>query len=339
MQFTPATSKVAGTAGHNGRADFVEHNLLVYLRDTQNADGGWGFARGAASRVEPTAWALLALSEFHVDRNPDEARTHGFRYIETTQLPDGSWPAAPGQTEGSWVTALACWALLVRNEPAGQSVERGVEWLLKEKPADARFLWRTVRQLTAARHVTAQNPNYFGWSWTPNTATWVEPTAYSLIVLGQALDEEVFRSRTSGSLTRLAKRMESAEKMLCDRICPRGGWNNGNPMVYGVAGEPQVGPTVWALLALRKNAGRPELQQSLDWLTGNRRRVRSIESMALTQIALDAFGRSDLESQNALVELWLNEELPRLIPAAAWAALAMSEKREWLTVARHEAVD
>ena len=29
--------------------------------------------------------------------------------------------------------------------------------------------------------------------------------------------------------------------MLYDRMCPGGGWNCGNPKVYGVAGEPLVG--------------------------------------------------------------------------------------------------
>jgi hypothetical protein len=339
MRSTSTTSKVAGASGDAGRADFVEQNLLTYLRETQNSDGGWGFVQGAASRMEPTAWALIALSEIRSSRKPDETLSRGFQYVETRQLPDGSWPAASGQYKGSWVTALACWALLVRDECAALGVARGVEWLLKNKPGEAAFLLRTVRRLTAARQVTSQNPDYFGWSWTPGTASWVEPTAFALLVLTRAMDGGLFRGQARGSVAGFLLRTESAEKMLGDRMCPGGGWNAGNPMVYGVAGEPQVGPTVWALLALRKKTDRPEVQKSLDWLAANRDQVRSLESMALTQIALEAFGRSYSELRSALVELWTNEDHPRTVQGAAWSALAMSKERGWLMAARHEAAD
>jgi hypothetical protein len=339
MRITSSTSKVARVSGDAGRTDFVEHNLLPYLREAQNGDGGWGFAHGAASRMEPSAWALLALSENRSSHKADETLARGFHFIESGQLPDGSWPAASGQREGSWVTALACWALVVRGGGAAQGVLRGVEWLLKNKPGEAGVLWRTVRRLSAARHVTAQNPNYFGWSWTPGTASWVEPTAYALLVLNRAIDGGLLRGHASGSLAGFPQRIESAEKMLSDRVCPCGGWNSGNPMVYGVAGQPQAGPTVWALLALRKKTELPEVQKSLDWLSANRDQVRTLESMALTQIALEEFGRGCAESQSALVELWTNEEIPRTIQGAAWSALAMSEKRGWLMVARDEAAN
>jgi hypothetical protein len=339
MRISSTTSKAAGASGEPGRPDFVEQNLLTYLRETQNSDGGWGFSHGAASRMEPTAWVLLALSEIRSSHKPDETLARGFQYVETGQLPDGSWPAASGQTQGSWATALACWALLVRGESAVQSVARGVEWLLKNKPGEAGIVWRTVRRLTAARQVTAQNPDYFGWSWTPGTASWVEPTAYGLLALNRAMDSGLFRGQARGSFTGCLVRTESAEKMLCDRMCPCGGWNTGNPMVYGVAGQPQVGPTVWALLALRKKAERPEVQKSLDWLSANRNEIRSLESMALTQIALAAFGRSHAESRSALIELWTNEEIPRTIQGAAWSALAMTEARDWLIAECREAAD
>ncbi len=333
------SSRTSEGVGDAASLEFVEHHLVPYLRKAQNSDGGWGFAIGSASRVEPTAWALLALSEVRPTTQPGEALPKGFQYLATGQLQDGSWPSASGQMQGSWVTALACWALLARREAAVRGVARGMEWLLRNKPGEAGLVWRTVRRLTAARQVTVQNPDYFGWSWTQGTASWVEPTAYALLALNRASGSKLFRGQADGLLTVYLARMESAEKMLFDRMCPGGGWNAGNPMVYGVAGQPQVGPTVWALLALRKNAERAEVRKSVDWLFANRGLVRSIESLALTKIALDAFSRSFAESQRALGELWTNEEIPRTVQGAAWSALAMIEGRGWLTVECEEVAD
>ncbi len=42
---------------------FVEEVCLPFLRNAQNRDGGWGFHPQSESRVEPTCWALQALSE------------------------------------------------------------------------------------------------------------------------------------------------------------------------------------------------------------------------------------------------------------------------------------
>jgi prenyltransferase/squalene oxidase-like repeat protein len=339
MQPPRATSRFAGESGGAGRAIVVEQNLLTYLRDAQNRDGGWGFLRGAESRVEPTSWAVLALSEFR--RNPlsSDALARGLRFLEDAQLSNGSWPAVAGQNEGAWVTSLACWAFLVQRDAAGAGVGRGIEWLLKEKPGDAGFLWRMARRLTGSMTVAAQNPDYFGWSWTPGTSSWVEPTAIALIVLDRAMNGNPVRRRAQSSPAGFRERIESAEKMLFDRMCPGGGWNSGNPLVYGAAGEPQVGPTVWALLALRKRATRPEVRKSLEWLGTNQNRIRTLESMALTKIALDAFGSSDAELRTALVASCSSEGTSWPVMGAAWAALVMGDSHDWLIPARTDGAD
>src|ERR1700691_3520044 len=90
-----------------------------------------------------------------------------------------------------------------------------------------------------------------------------------------------------------SNRMQVAEAMLYNRMCPGGGWNCGNPMVYGVPGVPQISSTVWALLALRKHAERSENQQSVDWLEANWGRSQTPASLALAHIALGLYGRLD----------------------------------------------
>ena len=299
---------------------FVERVCLPFLLSSQNTDGGWGFHSGSRSRVEASAWALLALRECAIPRTLAEPTARGFRFLEATQLPDGAWPASPESREGCWVTALACWALLGLEEFSG-SVRRGMSWLCADQPGEARLLWRLLRRLHGIRRVSSQKDSYYGWSWTLGTASWVEPTSSAMIVLGSA---------PAGLLPAASRRMRLAEAMLYDRMCPGGGWNCGNPMVYGVAGEPQVVPTVWALLALR-DSGTPEFKESLDWLEGNRGKVQSLASLALTKIGLDALGRSDPNLEKSLAQSFRDKDtLVVNLPAIAWTALAMSGKQKWL---------
>jgi hypothetical protein len=179
--------------------------------------------------------------------------------------------------------------------------------------------------LTSKKQVNAQNQAYWGWSWTAGTASWVEPTAQALIVLRMAPAESSSRD--------VRQRRELAEKMLYDRMCPGGGWNCGNPRVYGVPGEPLVGPTVWALLALRAHPERQENQISLDWLAQNWMKIESPGSLALAQIGLEAYGKPIREIRVALAELYARGEFAWTVPVAAWTALAMNEKLSWLNPA------
>ncbi len=302
----------------------VEKEFLPFLLRAQNADGGWGYRPGLRSRVEPTSWALLALQEFSGTSPLDGALARGLRFLLGAQLPDGSWPAAAGQEEGCWVTSLACWALLAQKESL-ESLARGLRWLSEEWPGDARLWWRLVRRLSKDRGISAQDDSYSGWSWTPGTASWVEPTSHALIVLHSSPAALI----PSG----VSRRQELAEAMLYDRICPGGGWNCGNPMVYGVPGEPLVSTTVWALLALRGNSHRTENQRSLDWLERMSGRIRSPGSLALAQIGLDSHGRRIPVFGNLLRDLYERKGIPWSVPEVAWAALALSARRNWLNLA------
>jgi hypothetical protein len=322
MHSTPAAPDQSAAGTDIDIASFVNTTCLPYLRAAQNDDGGWGFTQGLESRVEPTAWCVLALHEFSEDPGVHEAAVRGLGYLEGTQLPDGSWPATPGQEQGSWTTAPACWALLAHREYAQERLDRGLDWLLRSAPGDAGRWWRFVRRLTARRGVSSQSDQLYGWSWTQGTASWVEPTAYALIVLRRAPEKLLSNDAR--------KRVSIARKMLLDRMCPGGGWNCGNPMVYGVAGEPQVVATVWALLALR-DSGVPEFKESLDWLEANRGKVQSLASLALTKIGLDALGRSDPNLEKPLAQSFRDKDtLVVNLPAIAWAALATSSKQKWL---------
>jgi hypothetical protein len=324
MSFSRPTHPTRGTNVADA-ISLTERVCFPYLLETQNRDGGWGFSQGLESRVEPTSWGLLALSEISAGTAGSQAMSRGYSFLERVQLTNGSWPSVSGQA-GSWVTSLACWALLARDS-VSPKLAMGIRWLRRDVPRDGRFWWRLSRRLVAAtsrRRVNVQSESYWGWSWTQGTASWVEPTAQALIVLRSARLEPPPRD--------MERRQKLAEMMLYDRMCPGGGWNCGNPMIYGVPGEPLVGPTVWALLALLPHAERQENQISLDWLAQNWMKVQSPCSLALTHIGLEAYGRNIPEIGTALHNIYAHDELAWSTQVVAWTVLAMSARMNWLNL-------
>lgn len=297
---------------------FLARFCIPLLLEAQRADGGWGYRRGAESAVEPTAWALLALRPQGVNEATLDA---GVRWLRGTQLPDGSWPTFAGQRRGCWVTAPACLALSGGGDSSA-CVVRGLRWLCDSWPAEGGLWWRLRRRLLGSATVVQQDTSLRGWSWTPGTASWVEPTSLALIALRHIPE----RLHPQGA----AIRRRLGERMLYDRMCPGGGWNSGNPMVYGVEGEPRVAPTVWALMATEDRRDRAENCRSLDWLERAYPHIRGPASLALGHLALETYGRPVTPLELGLSSLWSNNRFFDSVLAAAWAAIALNPGRDWL---------
>jgi hypothetical protein len=253
---------------------------------------------------------------------PVEELGRGFQFLRAAQLADGSWSASPEVTSGCWVTSLACCVLLA-DAHADEAIAAGLKWLCDDWPRDSAPWRRFLARLSSEGKISAQNDSYRGWGWTPRTSSWVEPTSYALILLARVPRE----AWPSGA----ERRRELARRMLYDRMCPGGGWNCGNPMVYGVAGEPLIVPTVWALLALRDEPTRPEFVMSLDWLEKNVKDVRGAGSRALARIGLEICGRKWPTTGATFADFYSRNEFLQSVAVAAWACLALSDQREWLT--------
>ncbi len=297
----------------------AENVCLPFLLRSQNGDGGWGHRPGSQSRVEPTSWVVSALLKSATSIATEAAR-RGADWLRQAQLPDGSWPAQAGMSEGCWVAAAACLALQ-REGSSSEAVACGTARLCKSWPREGSLWWR-LRSLFSTNSVVRQDPFLRGWSWTPGTSSWVEPTALTLILL-RNLPNALHPVSAN-------RRIRMAEAMLFDRVCPRGGWNSGNPMVYGVPGVPQIGPTAWGLLAMQHHADRPEIQRSLNWLESQYRQSRGAASFVLGHICLSAYGRPASDLEPGLDYFWSANRFLQNVSVAAMATLSLLPGTDFL---------
>ena len=264
-------------------AQQLESACLQTLCLCQLPDGGWPFTAGAnQTAVEPTALACLALPP-----NFATTRSAAIRCLLHLQNPNGSWPAFPdGDERGSGYTGLALYALN-RSGEQGLATSRAVNWLLDSQGWEAHWLWKWKFR-TSDRHVRF-DPDKFGWPWMPETVSWVVPTAYALVALKHVDRSSQVDSNSQKEL--LAFRVRRGLAMLYDRICPGGGWNAGNGVVYGFPLAPHPDATAAALLALSGEPLNDFIATSLAWLECRAGSLFAPWSLAWTVLALDAFRR------------------------------------------------
>ena len=290
------------------------------LRRAQNTDGGWGYRPGLPSTTEPTAWSILALQG--LEEPSSKVLASAGEWLARAQMKEGAWPTASGKEPGCWVSALACLALISHKGASLDAVIRGANWLCETWPAEGNLLWRLRHRQQNEDSVVHQDHSLQGWGWTPNTASWVEPTAYVLILL-----QNIPAGQRSAQAV---KRIQMGEKMLYDRACPGGGWNAGNPLVYGVPGVPRISPTVWALLALRNHKDHAANLEGVEWLNQRYVGIRSSASLALAHLCLKVYGLAPASPEIQLDGLYSNNQFLQGIPVIAWASLALNGLPFWL---------
>lgn len=230
--------------------------LIDFLLKSQNIDGGWGVVPGKRSQTEATAFTLFGLASVQ-DRALSGHIEKGLDWLANQQKDDGSWPVSAQVTESSWSTTFAILALTVLGVQAPRAL-RGAQWLLEQKGQT--LGWReSVRYRWAPETmVTLLNPDLQGWSWVPSSASWVEPTAYALMVLKKLrplLDDRHTRNR-----------IRQGELLLYDRMCEEGGWNYGNKRVLGETLSPYPDTTAIALIALQDQQAEVKNKRSLQVL-------------------------------------------------------------------------
>jgi Squalene-hopene cyclase C-terminal domain len=302
------------------KAGLRAETCLAVLREKQNDDGGWGYHYESQSRVEPTCWALSALSAAHNSSDDSLAISRAQRYLLASQQKEGFWTASQEMKTGNWVTSLACAVLSLQGETQRAALA-GLAWLCQDYPMDSSPWMRFLRRLRSNANTSLHDDFYRGWGWTPQTSSWVEPTAFALLAMQQFSAEQlpVVASR----------RRELAVGLLYDRMCPGGGWNCGNPRVYGVDGEPLVLPTSWALMALHMFPEHENKSLSLSWLKAEAPKIQSPASLAVATMCLQAYGKELPAGRLNLEDCAREELLCDGVHVLAWTSLALNARRAW----------
>ena len=269
------------------------HDLKQTLVHGRNTDGGWGCYAHKSARLEPTALATLALAG-------NEGTSNG------GTLPN--WPLhgsllrerADGEPNYGF-HALALLAMQAR------AIEHAV--------GNATLLVGLQRvkgvRLEHSAPNSRQDNSLQGWSWIPETFSWVEPTAWSLLCLKKW-------ARTPGVHVDAA-RLNEAERLLINRSCVAGGWNYGNPDVLGTNLRPYVPTSAIALLAMQDRQDDRVVARSAEYLQEYATSERSATALALALIALRVYGRPDGRVRNALID-----QLPITLALGNHAAIALA---------------
>lgn len=286
----------------DSRQDLIS-SLAEALRSRQLNSGGWAYLRSGQESVEATCLGALALAP-ETQANSSAA----IKVLVSLQLRDGSWPAFRGDSDGSWTTALAICALNATGDYAAAR-EKAIRWLNAERGREGHWVWRWKFK-TVDRSVRF-DPDKYGWPWISGAASWVIPTAFSVV----ALKQFTACSPARASETRIRLGIE----MLLDRACAGGGWNAGNSAVYGVPLTPHVEATAMALLALQDEERSPVFRAGLNWLKGYAASIQSVESLAWSILSLFVYQ----EPVGQLKER-LAEQLGRSIGVENTATLAIA---------------
>jgi hypothetical protein len=261
--------------------------LIQELHRRELPDGGWSFSGSSQMSLETTC-----LASFSVLAEQPSSAPHVVRPLLHAQLSDGSWPSFVGDGEPSWTTALAICVLNSANDSSGAR-ERGQSWLLKTKGREGGWFWRWKFKL--ADRAVRFDPDRYGWPWLSGSASWVIPTAFSVI----AIKQFTACSRTDVS----ERRIRLGVEMLLDRTCVDGGWNSGNSVVYGVPLRPHVEATAIALLALQDERRTETIQRSLAWLKQQATVINSGSSLAWCILSLFVYQESVEALKNRLATI------------------------------------
>jgi hypothetical protein len=260
----------------------LTNRLSQRLLEHALPSGGWGYYPGKKGRIEPTCWALLALTSLPAPATAVFATPH-VEFLLRCQRPDGLLADIPGSPVNLTNAGLAA-CVAAQLFPDRQS-----------------FLDHLLAGLLSVKGVSVQtgDPNQDstlqGWPWIADTFSWVEPTAWCTL----GVKKNLARAPRAAADARVAE----AEKLLADRSCGTGGWNYGNAHVFGQDLRAYVPTTAIGLLALQDRQQDADVTRALDFLERFQTSEPSGLAMGLASICLRRFGRPT-DSVDASLAEW-----------------------------------
>ncbi|MBK5295122.1 MAG: hypothetical protein JJE04_26030 [Acidobacteriia bacterium] len=254
-----------------------------FLLSHQNKDGGWGFAPGRASWLEPTYYAMLAL-----DGVPAHAKAldRAWNRIRSWQLPGGGCRPTDAVDQPGWTTAL--WIQLhCRRKVFDGKFHDALFWLTQAR-GDEGKLWRRLLH-PFLKPEEGYLPERYGWSWFPETNSWVEPTVHSLLAMQSSLSHAEPLPRLMANT--LKERVALGQHMLLDRRCDDGGWNYGSKTALRVPLPSYPETTAIALLGLQQ-ASASDRQAACSKASQFHQQAESPLARAWLQLALRVHGET-----------------------------------------------
>jgi len=288
--------------------------VLGSLRKLQNPDGGWGASQGRHSNTEATSLAIAGLKSVG-DAAADQSAVRGANWLAQRQNQDGSWSLNDVIQSGSWSTGLAIVALTAFPEHSS-SAQRAARWLLQQEGSKPGILAELILWVTGKSNVNQLNRDLVGWSWVPNSFSWVEPTSYALIALK--------RVRSALANTEIDERIREGEAVIYDRMCKGGGWNYGNSKVMDYALWPYPDITAIALIALQDRAAAAPNRESLKRLREMAKEVNSGLALSWGAICLSVYGEENADWKPLIEKRFAKDAFLGETKTLALALMALS---------------
>jgi hypothetical protein len=236
-----------------------------FLRQSQLPNGSWPYAHTSAQgSPEPTCYSILAL---HDDNQigDDSTIQSGLNWLAHRVNADGAL-TLEGDDEPHWSTAHLV-LTLTHLDVDELRRQRILAWLLT---------WQGNTGPDDPYGAIPINANLVGWPWINDAFSWVEPTCFALLAL-----------KRSGVVKH--ERIAQGEALLYDRVCMGGGWNVGNPIIWGQALDAFLPQTALALLALQDVGGNELILPGLSILQKPSNPAHSTLALALTVLCLNAY--------------------------------------------------
>lgn len=240
--------------------------------------------------------------------------------IVSRQNSDGGWSTNLIEKTSDWSTFLAviaieiCLATVKKGLPenaAAKALNAADTFILNSRADYYNDLGKIILWLW--RGASYDYPR--GFSWTPDTADWVEPTAYAMLSL------KCRSKKPNGYETRC---LEVAEQFLLKISCPNGGWNFGEHYPTGQVSVPDPISTSLALLALKGSQKISKIEAALNYLSTMNPEKQGAMSLAWSIIALDAWNVNSKSLTVKLADLYDRPfNLDEKILPVALAAIAL----------------